>query len=69
MMGGFTPEQVQRRLSLIETPKSGYEKLLGKDIWLLDFGTSCHMTGSLASLCDGYNLKPIPVELLNRSEP
>jgi len=27
VMAGFTPDQVQRLLSLIETPKSGYEKL------------------------------------------
>ena len=33
-MHGFTPEQVQWLLSLIETQKSGFEKLLGKKAWL-----------------------------------
>lgn len=55
-------KQVQRLLSLIETPKSSYKKLSVKDIWLLDSAASCHMTGSLALLCDVCDLKPIPVE-------
>jgi len=32
--GGFTPEQVQGPLSLIETPNSRYAKLSGEQNWL-----------------------------------
>jgi len=42
---GFTAEQVQRILSLIEIPKDGHKKLSGKGEWLFDTGASCHMTG------------------------
>ena len=60
---GFTPEQVQRILSLIETPKSTPEKLSGKENWLLDSGASCHMTGSLSLMHDIHDVELISVEL------
>ena len=44
----FMAEQVQQILSLIQIPKSSHEKLLGKRIWLLDLGASCHMTSVLS---------------------
>ena len=40
---GFTTEQVQHIFNLIETPKEGYEKLLGNVRWLFNSGASCHM--------------------------
>ena len=65
---GFTAEQVQRNLSLIETPKSSHEKLSGKSIWLLDSGTSCHMTCELSLLRDVQDMDAVLVELPNGSE-
>jgi len=41
---GLSPDQVQRLLSLINIPKSGYEKLSDKPSWMIDSGASCHMT-------------------------
>ena len=38
----FTAKQIQRILSLIETPQSTHEKLSGKEIWLLDSGLLSH---------------------------
>jgi len=64
----FTAEQVQRILSLIETPKSVHEKLSGKEIWLLDSGASCHMTNVFCLLCEVVDIRPVHVTLPNGSE-
>ena len=61
----FSPEQVQQLLSLIETPKSGHEKLSGEQIWQLDSKASCHMTSSLDSICDVRDIEPISAKLPN----
>ena len=37
---GLTAEQVHHLMSLIETPKLGYEKLSGMNNWILDSGVS-----------------------------
>jgi len=57
-------EQVQRLLSLIETPKSSH-KHSGKDIWLLDSGATCHLTGNLNYLHNIHETLPVHVELPN----
>ena len=44
----ITDEQVQKLLSLIETPKENNERLSGKCDWLLDSGASYHMTGTVS---------------------
>jgi len=64
-VNGFTAEQVQRILSLIETPKSTHDKLSGQEIWLLDSGASCHMTNMLSMITDVEEINPICVELPN----
>ena len=67
-MPGFTQEQAQWILSLIETPKSGFEKLSGKKLWLLDSGASHRMTGNLSLLYNVSSLPSIPVKLSNGVE-
>ena len=57
-----------RILSLIEIPKSGYEKLLGKKARLLDSGTSYQMTGDITLLCNISNISPVGVGLPNGVE-
>ena len=64
-MHGFTPEQVQQPLSLIETPRPGFEKLSGKNAWLFDSRASYHMTGELSCLNNVIDIDPIPVRLEN----
>ena len=59
---------MQKLLSLIETPKSGHEKLSGKDIWLFDLGASCHMTSALHLLKGVQEIEAIPVALPNGHE-
>ena len=63
----FTAELVQRLLSLIETPKSNFDKILGNHVWLLDSGASCHMTGIENFLHNVCNIEPIPVEWPNKT--
>jgi len=64
----FMAEQVQQILSLIQIPKSSHEKLLGKRIWLLDLGASCHMTSVLSLLQDVWDMEVIPMQWPNGSE-
>jgi len=44
---GFTNDQVQRLLSLIEPSKSACDKLTGTSHWIIDSGASRHMTGNM----------------------
>jgi len=62
----ITHEQVQKLLSLIETPKDNNEHLSGKCDWLSDSGVSYHMTGDLRLLLNVYNIATIPVGLPNK---
>ena len=62
-MFGIYQEQVQRILSLIETPKFSFEMLLGKRRWLLDSGASYHTIGNIRLLFNMSNLPPIPIKL------
>ena len=64
-MPGLSAEQIERLLSLIETPKPGYDKLSGKGDWLLDSGATCHMTGDLKKLNMVHNVSPILVKMPN----
>lgn len=61
----LTNKQVQRLLSLIETPKDGYEKLLRKTSWMFDSGASWHMTGDLTMLQEIHGAQPISIGLPN----
>ena len=60
-MHGFTPEQVQWLLSLVETPKLRFQKLSGKKAWPFDSGTSYYMTGEIHLLNNVIDIEPIPI--------
>jgi len=62
---GFTAEQVQCIISLIDTTKDGYEKLSGKGELLFDSGASCHMIENYGYLGNVRNTEPIMVGLLD----
>lgn len=47
---GLTAEQIHKLLTLIDTPKGGYEKLPGITPWLIDSRSLCHMTGDLKTI-------------------
>jgi len=68
---GFTPEQVQRILSLIDNQNTGNEKLQGRFEWLYrlyDTGASCHMTGHFEISKNVKKIDPITVGLLDGNE-
>ena len=65
---GLSSEQVQKLLSLIDTPKLGYETLTGKALWMLDSGVSCHMTGDLNLIENVRDVRPIGVGLPDGKE-
>ncbi|KAJ8444833.1 hypothetical protein Cgig2_008890 [Carnegiea gigantea] len=52
---GLSSDQVEKLLSLIDVPKAGCEKLLGKGDRLLDSGASYHMTGDIGKLSNVYD--------------
>ena len=52
-------EQVERLLSLIDTPKGGYEKLLGIIPWLIYSDTSSDMTSNLTVMEAAKKIQPI----------
>ena len=58
-------EQVQKLLSLIETPKDNHERLSGKCDWLLDSGASYHMKGNLSLLSNIREIVAVPVGMPN----
>jgi len=62
---GFTADQVQCILSLIEMPRDGYEKLSSKGEWLFDTGASCHMTRTHEYLENVKNIFPMIFGLLD----
>ena len=64
----LTQEQIQRLLSLIESPKPNYEKLSGKHVWMFDSGASCHMTGDLSMIQEAEQVSPIAIGLPNRMQ-
>ena len=51
---------MQRLLSSIESPKSGYGKLEGNSFWIIDSGTSCHMIRDLHKLNRKHLLYQFP---------
>jgi len=63
MVPGLSVEQVQRLLSLIDSPKPSNKKLLGNGDWLLDSGTTCHMTGDLNKLFELHDIHLILVKI------
>lgn len=64
---GFTTEQVQRLMSLLEAPTSGTEKLSGnpKPPWLIESGASTHMTGEVSSLFNIEKVDPVIIDIPN----
>ena len=68
---GFTAEQVQRILNLIDDKKlgncqkAGQEKLASKIEWLYDTGASYHMTGTYEVLKNVKEIHPVIVGLLD----
>ena len=62
---GLSADQVQRLLSLIHTPKAGYEQLPGKVSWMLNSGASCHMVGDTSEINDLEKISLAAVMLPN----
>ena len=65
MVTGLSAEQVQRLLSLIDTPKPSCDRLSGNSDWLLDSGATCHMTVDLKQLTKLHDIHPIFVKMPN----
>jgi len=61
----LTSKQVEILLSLIDSPKNGYEKLSGEPPWMIDSGTSKHMIGDLCLLTNTKAISPIIIDLPN----
>ena len=64
----LSSKQIQKLLSLIDTPKSGCETLSSKTLWMLDSGASCHMMGDLSLIENVRDVRPIGVGLPNGKE-
>ena len=62
---GFTVEQLNIILSLIDDKKDGNEKLVGKVEWLYDTEASCHMIGFFELLKNVKDIEPIIMGLLD----
>jgi len=62
---GLTSEQMEQLLSNLDTPKPGYEKLSGKDLWMLDSGASAHMVGDVKLVSNLRQVSPIAIGLPN----
>ena len=60
---GLTSEQIQHLLSLIEVPKSGYNRLSGKVMWMFDSGASRHVTENSSVLEETESILPISIGL------
>ena len=58
---------MQRLLSLIKLSKSGYDKLGGTSLWVIDSGPSYHMTRDLDKLRHKTSITPISMTLPNRA--
>ena len=58
-------KQAQRLLSLIDTPKASYERLLGTVSWMLDSGSSCHMTSDVSMMYKIEKIAPVAIGLPN----
>ena len=56
-------EQVEWVLSLINTPKPGYERLLGKNLWMLDSGASAHMVCDVNLVSNLQRISPTAIRL------
>ncbi|KAA8545399.1 hypothetical protein F0562_020183 [Nyssa sinensis] len=72
---GFTPDQVQQILALIEQSPSGQEKLTGNtsDLftegrWLIDTGASHHVTGYMKLLIDIHEKSSVTIGLPNGAQ-
>ena len=54
---------MQRMLSLVDPTRTGYEKLLGKGVWIFCTEVSRCMTGNLDFLNQVKNINPVLAEL------
>ena len=58
-------KQVERLLCLINTPKPGYERLLGKNLCMLDSGVSAHMVCDINLVSNLQRISPTAIGLPN----
>jgi len=65
LIPGLSPKQIQKLLSLIETPKPRIEKLSGNIAWMFDSRASCHMTGGPKMMHETKKISSISVALPN----
>ena len=61
----LSSKQVERLLNLLDIPKPGYEKLLGKDLWMLDSRASAHMVGNANLVHNLQKISSIAIGLPN----
>jgi len=62
---GLTQDQLQKLLSLIESPKPGFDKISGNKHWMFDSGASCHMTGDLNLIQEIKKIDSVAIGLPN----
>jgi len=62
---GLTQDQLQKLLSLIESPKPGFEKVTGNIPWMFDSGAPCHMTGNLNLIQEIKKIDSIAIGMPN----
>ena len=58
-------EQVQQLMSLLETPKGGYENLSSNITWLIDSGASTHRMANADLLTKCEEVSPVIIDLPN----
>ena len=61
----LTQDQIQRLLSLIDTPKAGFENSEGIVSWMLDSGASCHMASDVYVMDTIERIAPVIIGLSN----
>jgi len=54
-------------MSLIDTTKSGNEKLSSKPSWMFDSEASTYMTADEGLIVNYENIRPILIDLLNNT--
>jgi len=62
---GLTQDQIQKLLSLIDSPKAGFENSEGTMSWMLDSGASCHMASDVSVMDTIEKTAPVIIGLPN----
>ena len=62
---GLTKDQIEKLLSLIDTPKAGFKKSEGTVSSMLDSGASCHMAGDVSMMDKVERIAPVAIGLPN----